>query len=288
MNIRPYNKLEIIEKLNQFKVAKTDSNVVASYNNKIVSSESISEKYYIFDFGEFAKELIENITNYFTPLSYDMLIARGFQEIRIYGEEVLINGDKYDKMLSILNSTDKSRTLQMNIGLIRKTNQSGIVIDVDNSSVRGKHFCKSLPERLKLFGLQLQNFNDVIESQTIELVKICDIELTFKEFAYRFLRYDKKGNIRSGDINKLKAFTKNLKLTSTSDKISDLTFDQKCLLNNPSKYEDYVTDVYLNAYQVFNIYTELFKNYDASVLRRETKRVMDVIFDRYDKENDED
>jgi len=288
MRIRPYNKSEILETIDKFGVTKNNLNVVTTtFGDKIVASESVSDKYYVFDFGKFTREIVENIENYFTPISYTILISKGYQEIRIFGEEVIINGDIYDKMVSILNSTDKSRTLQMNIGLFRKINQSGIIIDVENATVRGKHFFKSLPERLKMFVLQLQNFNIVIEAQTVELTKLANLEITFKEIAERYIRFDKRGIVRSGDVTKLRAFSSNLKNSTSSDRVVNLTSEQRSLLFNSSRYQEYDTDIYLNGFQVFNIYTELFKNYDTSVLRRESKRIMDVIYDKYDKDENE-
>jgi len=90
-----------------------------------------------------------------------MKITQGTQELRLIGEEVIINGDKYQKMFNILNSTDKSRALQLNVGLIRWICTNGMVIAVEDeySGFKTKHFKSTMPGKVEEFIKSLDSFD---------------------------------------------------------------------------------------------------------------------------------
>lgn len=78
---------------------------------------------------------------------------------------------------------------------------------------------------------------------------------------------------------KLRAFAKKL-LTSETDRLVDLHSEQKNLLRNANLFlnpEYNKIDIEMPAYRALNCWTEVYRNYDSSVLKRETNRILELV-----------
>jgi len=275
-----YNQSEIVETLNKLQLEQKGNNIFTRYDNKLISDSKVSKKYEFFDFSKFATNIVKEIENYFTPENYILRINKGQQELRLIGEEIEINGDKYHKMFNIFNSTDRSRALGLNTGLIRFVCSNGMVIGVEDelSKLSVKHFKSTLPQKVDLFLNSLSNFDININKQTLALNNLNGKYVSYKEIVDK-LSKNKNGIITTNKMNKIRAFSKKI-LISETDRIEDLKKEQIELLNNPALFfeKGYNNlDIEMSAYNALNCYTEVFRNYNSQVIDRETNRILELI-----------
>lgn len=278
---KKYDKNDIFSTLDKLELSQKQNNILTHFDGRLVANTIVSDKYKLFDFPTFAKNVVEQVENYFTPETYNLRITKGTQELRLIGEEVLINGDKYSKMFNILNSTDKSRALQLNVGLIRFICTNGMVIaaeDEDYSGLKTKHFKSSLPEKVKHFVESLNTFDMNISKQSEFIEDLSGRFVSFKELASK-LSLDENGVINNSRALKLRAFAKKL-LFSETDKLENLHNEQISLLRNANLFlnpEFKNVDIEMSSYNALNCWTEVYRNYDSSILKRETNRILQLI-----------
>jgi hypothetical protein len=183
-------------------------------------------------------------------------------------------------MFNILNSTDKSRALQLNVGLIRFICTNGMVVAADDeyAGLKTKHFKATLPEKVKEFVDSLDTFDLNIQKQSEVLENLTGRFVSFKELAAK-LALDEEGIINESRGLKLRAFAKKL-MTSETDRLVDLHSEQESLLRNANlflnpQYKN--VDIEMPAYSALNCWTEVYRNYDSSILKRETNRILELV-----------
>lgn len=277
---KDYNKTNIFDTLDNLKLSREHNNIITHFDDRLIANTTVTDKYELFDFPPFAKEVISEIENYFTPEKYELRITKGQQELRLIGEDILINEHRYRKMFSILNSTDKSRALQINVGLMRYISSiyvNGVIIGDEYSGLRTKHFKATMPERVKNFVEILKDFDIIINTQKEVLETLAGKTISFKTIATK-VALDEHGVMNDSRSLKLRAFAKKL-LSSQTEKLEGLTVDQTNLLRNPHFFmnPEYTNvDIEISALKALNCWTEVYKTYDSSVIRRETKRIIDL------------
>jgi len=277
---RVYDKENIFNVLDKLELSRTDNNIITKFDNRLISNAVVTNKYELFDFPNFAKEVVGEIENYFTPETYQLRITQGQQELRLIGEEVLINGDRYSKMFNVLNSTDKSRALQLNIGLIRFICTNGMVIAADDeyAGFKTKHFKATMPDKVSHFVESLNDFDLCVNKQSEIIENLTGKFVSFKELAQK-VALDEQGIMNESRSLKLRAFAKKL-LTSKTDCLVDLQSEQVSLLRNANLFlnpQFKNVDVEMSAYKALNCWTEVYRTYDSSVLKRETNRILELV-----------
>ncbi|MFW6009089.1 MAG: DUF932 domain-containing protein, partial [archaeon] len=266
------------ETLDNLEIVQDENNINTIFNDKLISTTNVSDKYQLFDFSSFAKQMVNQAENYFEPEKYSLRIRKGEQELRLIGEEVMINGEKYHKMFNLLNSTDKSKALQLNIGLIRFVCSNGLVIGKEGSysHMKVKHFKSKLNPKIEEFEKDLEKFNVSIDYQSELIESLSKKKVSYLDLAKNYV-YDDEGNIEKSKLLKLRSFGKKL-LNSKTDSLENLTSEQVKLLNNPDNYlTSEQIDIEMPGSKVFNCYTELWRNYDSSVMYRESNRILELI-----------
>lgn len=256
-----YDFDKINETLDKFKNIRKRNTIVSSFDGRTLCSVDVSDKYYNFDFSKFCKMIVSEISNYFTPEAYLLRVSSGIQELRLAGEEVDINGDKYLKLFSIINSTNKQRALSMNVGLIRKKNKSSSV----HVSFRNKHYKSSMPDKIVSFSNNLINFNLDVEYQISTIEKLSKKEISFLDLV-KNLSAKPSGKFIKSMHYKVRAFGK---------KLEEYGYYEINTLRNP--FADNVSDFKVNAVDAHNAYIELFSNYDTTIISRETSRILTAI-----------
>jgi len=275
-----YDKNAIFGTLDKLALSRKENNILTHFDGRLIANTLVTDKYELFDFPTFAKDVIDEVENYFSPEKYNLRITKGTQELRLIGEEVLINGDRYSKMFNILNSTDKSRALQLNVGLVRFICTNGMVVAADNeyAGLKTKHFKASLPEKVKTFVESLDTFEMNINKQSETLENLTGRFVSFRELAEK-IAMDEDGVIKDSAALKLRAFAKKL-LSSETDRLVDLHSEQEALLRNTNMFlnpEFKNVDIEMPAYNALNCWIEVYRNYDSSVLKRETNRILELV-----------
>jgi len=274
----PYNKVEIKNSIGKIGTFKTGNTLITTYDGKKVCETDISDRYFDFDFSGFSFKVLNEIENYFKPEKYTLKITSGFQELRLMGEEITIDGEKYKKMFNLLNSTNREYALQMNIGLIRVSTGAGIVLSSSTvkSSMISRHFFVALPERVKDFVEKLKDFDIIIDSQTIMLKDLAKELVSFSEIVETLgsSTNPKTGNVSNSAKLRVASFGKQL-LKSPMNRVKNLTAAQVKLLSNPMQtLKNNKVDVKVKASHALHAYTESYKNYNSCVQRTESARIL--------------
>lgn len=276
----PYNIKEVLEKVDKFDIVQSNNSVLTTYDKRVVSHVEVSNKYFTFNFKDFTKSIVNQINKYFDPVEYQFRISGGVQEVRLYGESVKVGDDDYYKMFSLINSTDKTRTLQINIGLIRKENNSPIIMSVtnENASVRCKHFYKALPERLDKFFKILPEFDLIVDRQIKALNSLNQKKLSLSKVFKQLMKKDEDGIVKPSYVLKARAFSKQLMMAEL-DELKTFGMQEYQLLLFPKRFAESGFDIKLNKKKILDLYIQIFKNYDSTVVERETRRMVKILLE---------
>jgi uncharacterized protein DUF932 len=266
----------IENELKKMAIFQNEGGVRTFYNDTIISETQVSDKYQVFDFPKFCLDVIPTVTKAFTPEKAILRINKGVQELRLVGETFLLDGEEFKKQLNIVSSTNKSKALQINIGLWRKVCSNGMFASVDGASTgfKVKHFKSTLNAKLEAFLKRLPEFNDFIDEQKAVLLKLNAENTTFNTIVKK-LAVNKDGKVVPSNLLKVRSFSRKLTKSDT-DKIVGLTKGQENLLKNPVTALDITneTDVEMTKMRALNCWTEVFRNCDSPTIKRETKRIL--------------
>jgi hypothetical protein len=270
INSKTFNSDDIKEKLSKFSNDVEDGFLVTRYDGREICKVEISKIYYNFDFSGFSISILDEIMNYFQPESYKLSVASGVQEIRLFGGEIYIDNERYEKMISIINSTDKSRALSMNVGLVKVikggTPKSYTIL----TSFANKHYKSSLPEKIKIFSENLINFNIDIDFHIKTIEDLKNKEVSFVDFLKKIMFKDNGDVLKSVEL-KVRALGKSLLYNKGfRNEYNTLGYITASKLNS-------MKDFKINAKVIYDTYVELFKDYDTSVIARESRRIIDAI-----------
>jgi hypothetical protein len=267
---KTFDLSEIKESLDKFSNEIIGNCLITKYGDKQICSAEISGVYYNFDFSNFSKSILSEIEKYFIPEKYTLDIKGGTQEIRLSGGEIFIDNERYEKMISINNSTDKSKALSMNIGLIRVDKDKKLKYIIILTNINNKHYKSTLPDKIKLFTDNLINFNMDIDFHIKTIEDLNNKKVSIKELSNSIL-HDKNGKFIKSNELKLRALGNKLIYNYDFKKyynvLSNLT------KNNIDKIDDIIIDCKI----LYNAYLEIFSNKDTSVISRESKRIIEIM-----------
>lgn len=261
---KPYNKSELFEKINAIEIFKSGENVITKYFGTIINSTKVSNRYEIFDIRSFLFDKISHIEDNFNIKSYKFVMKRGTQYLTLLSDTVNINGAKYHKAFFILNSSDKSRRLNLNLGLYRDDN-TYFITNFNNMYLSKKHLTgltkmaedisqsidgETFDEQIK--AIESLNGERVMLSKVREIIVDKDQKINHQKFdAF-------KNQLRFSGFKWTKEQYDTLKTDSTK-----LVIDSK-------------NDFDIDAFMVFNLYVQLFKNQDSYVVCKETERIIKI------------
>jgi len=271
-----FNVSRVKAELKKMAIFQNDNAVRTFYNDAVISETQVSDKYQVFDFPKFCLDVIPVVTKSFTPERAILRINKGVQELRLIGETFILDGEEFKKQLNIVSSTNKSKALQINIGLWRKVCSNGMFASVDGASTgfKVKHFKSTLNSKLEAFLKRLPNFNEFIDDQKITLLKLNAENITFNTLVKKLVT-DKEGEIIPSNLLKVRSFSRKLTKSDT-DKIIGLSEEQELLLKNPESALNPETksDIEMTKMKALNCWTEVFRNCDSSTIKRESKRIL--------------
>lgn len=258
-----YNKSELFEKIDAIDITRIENQIITKYFNVVINTTSVTNRYEIFDIRSFLKEKIDNIQSNFNISFYKFVMKRGTQELTLLSDEVTINNSPYYKAFFILNSTDKSRKLNMNLGLYRGDNNTYLVSSLSNMSFCKKHL-KGVTKAAEdsSFSIDGEKFDeqiDLIKSLVGERVLLSNIRSII-------LDKDLKINHRKFDAFKNQLIYTNL----FKEHNSTLRLESEKLVL------DSKNDFSIDAYLVFNLYLQIFRNQDSYLVRKETEKIIKI------------
>ena len=233
--------------------------------------ELINAGYRPYDLGELFTKMskIDQLAHNFNMRWYKFVMKRGTQELTILSDDVEINGTQFYKAFFILNSSDKSRRLNMNMGLYRADNNSYLVNSIRNMSLSKKHLrgvTQSAEEvsqaiDVETFDEQIAGIKSLI-GERVMLSKVCETIID-KDLKVNHMKFDA---------------LKNSLRWSKTDKMDSLSSEQIKTLMTPSEKLtlDHHNDFSIEAYKVFNCYIQVFSRQDSYVVKRETEKILKI------------
>lgn len=265
-----FNSEEVNSNLGKFSNKLENGSLITSYDGREICRVDVSKVYYNFDFSNFSKSILAEIEKYFTPEKYALKAASGVQELKLVGDELYIDNERYEKMISIVNSTDKSRALSMNVGLakIDKSGRTDSILIL--TSFSNKHYKSSLPDKIKSFSDNLINFNMDIDYHIKTIEDLKNKEISIIEFSKKMM-FNDEGKVIKSVILKLNAMGKRLAYNY------NLKTNYSTLVNLTPDKIDKIQDVTINAKTIYSAYIELFKNSDTSIIARESRRIIETL-----------
>jgi len=266
---KPYDLGELFTKIDAIEITRQGNQVVTKYFDRVINTTEVSPIYEVFDIRAFMKAKIDQLAHNFNMRWYKFVMKRGIQELTILSDDVDINGTPYYKAFFILNSSDKSRRLNMNMGLYRADNNSYLVSAIRNMSLSKKHLrgvTQSAEEVSQ--AIDVETFDEQIASikslvgERVLLSKVREVILD-KDLKVNHMKFDA---------------LKNSLRWSKTDKMDSLSSDQIKTLMTPSEKLtlDHHNDFSIEAYKVFNCYIQVFSRQDSYVVKRETEKILKI------------
>jgi len=264
-----YNKSELFNKIDAIEISQIGDQVVTKYFNHVINTSTVSRLYEIFDIRAFLKSKITQLEANFNITNYRFVMKRGTQELTLLSDSVEIGVTKFHKAFFILNSTDKSRRLNMNMGLFREDNNSYLVSSIRNMSLSKKHL-KGVTKMAEEISqtIDVETFDEQIAS----IKSLIGERVMLSEIRKIIVDKDLKVNHQKFD-----AFKNSIRFSAT-DRLSGLSKSELAVLMTPSdKLElNQHNDFSIEAFKVFNCYIQIFSRQDSYVVKKETEKILKI------------
>ena len=269
-----YNKADLFRKIDAIEIFQQGAQVVTKYFGNVINTTPVSNRYEIFDIRSFMKSKIDYIESNFNITFSNLRIRGGIQELILLSDEVEIAGINYYKAFFILNSSDKSRRLSMNLGLYQADNGTYLVSNIKNFSLITKHL-KGITDKAEVAAqnIDVETFDEQINS----IRSLVGERVMLSQVRNIIVDKDQKVN-----HNKFDALKNSLRWNSKK-----LTKEQVGVLMTPSEKLNITTDIdfSFDAFHIFQAYMNVFRNQDSYVVRKETEKILKITqcFIREDK-----
>ena len=263
-NFKLYHREELVKMIDAIEIFRSGDQVITKYFGTTINTTNVSKLYEVFDIRSFLKDKISHIESNFDITYYKFIMKRGIQYLTLLSDSIDINGNSYYKSFYILNSSDKSRKLNMNLGLYQENGT--YFVSTFNMCFCKKHLTgvtKAAEE--SSFDIDGETFDQQIES----IRSLIGEKVMFSKLREIIVDKDQKINHRKFD-----AFKNQLrfsKIELTKDQINLLLIESEKIVDIKPQ-QDFAID----AYVVFNLYMSLFKNQDSYVVMKETERIIRI------------
>ncbi len=255
-----FNKEILNEKISKLEIIENNGVLITKYDGKFLKEKEISNRYESFDFKGYMKKVIDEISENFNITNYELIFNGGVQEIELKSDEITQDDEKFTLTFFILNSTDKTRALNVSLGLknddytfiteagaIYKKHYTGINDYVDEKlNLKTDVFKEQLQiiKSLKGEEISIKDIKKVITSSTLNDKYLSSQETTFTSFLLKYYYHLSKEN------------------------------PLKKILYNINYGYDKNHDYYLDSYTSFLLYMKLYLNRDSYIIKNESERIL--------------
>jgi hypothetical protein len=261
-----YNKVELFKKIDALEIYLQGNQVITKYFGHVKNTTPVSNRYEVFDIRSFMKSKIELLEANFNISFYNFRMKGGIQELILLSDEVEIDGSNYYKAFFILNSSDKSRRLNMNLGLYRADNGVYLVNSIKNFSLTTKHL-KGITDKAEVASthIDVETFDEQIES----IRSLVGERVMMSQV--RNIIVDKDQKVNHNKFDALKNIIRwNLSKGLTKEQIGIIMTPSEKLTITPE------LDFSMDAFQIFIAYMNVFRNQDSYVVRKETEKILKI------------
>lgn len=265
--MRKFDYNQLVDQVSKIEIRLEGDEVATYYDGKEKARKPVSTKYEIFDFRPFVIQCINEVMNQYNIEYYTLQLVGGRQEIRLFSEEEVVKGERFRRTFYLLNSSDKSRALSFSYGL----QHNGFHYVSKKGTIYKKHYTgitEYVNERVDL--------DDTIFQEQLEIVsKLIDDTIYMSDVQNIILDGKTMSEARVGQKNNFENF-KNRLYYNTNGILSDndrnklyVNWNRRISVDFSKKENDFMVDSFL----VFKTYLEIFKNRDASEIKRESERI---------------
>jgi hypothetical protein len=262
---RAYTKSELISKLEKLNIERVGNTVITKFNGNVIKTADVSDIYEVFDIVGYIKDKLDIIENNFIIREYDLKIRGGIQDLKLYSDKIDINGISFHKSFYITNSTDRSRRLSFRVGLFSDKGNIHYVNSYKELDFSKKHL-RGLNESVNNV---FQNIDKEVFDEQIESLKSL-VGHTIKLSNIKRVIMGDKEKKSSADKNRFLAF----KNSVLSYGVFKLDSEQKFEMYR--KTDEIKNDFELNAFNVLLTYLRIFNQQDSVILKRESKRILEL------------
>lgn len=255
-----FDKELLNEQISKLEVVESGGVLITKYDGKFLKEKEISNRYESFDFKGYIKRAVDEIIENFNVTDYELMFKGGVQEIKLRSDETELDGEKFVLTFFILNSTDKTRALNVSLGLKNKN----YTFITEAGSIYKKHYTginDYVDERLNLKTEVFKEQLEIIKSLKGEEISLKDIKkiITTSTVNDKYL---------TSQESKYSNFLLNFFYHLDHKNPLRKTFND--IINNRDKRDDY----YLDSYEVFLVYLKLFSNKDSYIIKNESERIL--------------
>jgi hypothetical protein len=277
--IETFNSQDLANELANIRVTENPVNgIINTYigSERTASYKPKSKNYQVVDFATVGEAFADQVGKHLSIKKSKLDLYGGVQELRLYGDDITINGDTYANMACLMSSTDGTRTLRVAFGLIRWICSNGQISQQFGEHFKARHL-KSNEAVIKTldfdFGNIAQTFDHI--SNTIEPLAKKNVSL---QEIKKSITEGPNGKVVNA--KKFLSFAQKL-LSSKTDRLTnkEATAQQiKALQSGEALFTtNKKFDMDLNAYKAFQCYTEIFRSQDMGELQKETDRILSVV-----------
>lgn len=275
-NFKPFDKEKLLQQISGIDIFLEGDTVITKYFDVVKATAKVSKRYEIFDIKSFLNDKIDQICDNFNIQYYKFIVRRGIQYLVLVSDPVDVAGHIFYKTFFVLNSSDKSRRLSLNMGLYQENSDYYFIMNkINNMSLYKRHLTGITSQAEDVSkSISGETFDEQIDSiksligERVMLSKVREI----------IVDEDLKINHQKFD-----AF-KNLLFSETKRSLTDA---QESLLRRPSEDITFTAsnDISLDAFLAFNLYMQIFRNQDAHIVKKETERIFRITqcFIRHEK-----
>lgn len=265
-----YNKKELFNRINKIFIQRQGDQIVTKYDGRVLKVVNVSNRYEIFDIVKYLKDKINDIEKNFKINTYNLKIKGGVQQLELISDIVTIDGVEFYKSFYILNSSDKSRRLNFNVGL--KSKKGGFYIVANhNASLVKKHLkgVTQAAEEASSFGIE--SFDEQIK----DINSVVGHRISFSKMREVILDDNHDRDIPEINHRKFDVFKSKVR---TNDKIRlnqsqhDMLMEKSLDMKSVNKKLDFDLD----AFWCLQSYMSMFQNQDSHIVKKETNKIMNI------------
>ena len=287
-----FNKDELLSLFNKIKIDVTEASqkvlssgktvqcytVTTKFDDNVVKQVEVSERYEVFDFAAFATDALEKIIKEFKISKYSYFIMGGIQEFRLFSDIVDIDGRQFQKTFYLLNSSDRTRTVNLDYGLYNEESDYHFISK--NGTVNKRHY-GGITEHIK----EHVNFDASVFDEQVELLRdMARNNISLYNVREVVLRRDIDGTVKPSNHTKFDIYKKKIVdlydakkfQANTMCKIDrnwllkpSIEMERTELANDESESNEY--KIVFNCLDVFEKYVAIYATRDSFTIKTESE-----------------
>lgn len=263
MVLRDFNINDVNEKVDSLEIRMEGDEVVTYYDGREIKRTKVSNRYEIFDFRPYVKKVVEAISQRFKIDRYSLTLVGGRQELRLQSEAIEVKGVKFFKTFFILNSSDRTRALNIAYGL---ENEKFTFIS-DKNSINKRHY-----NGITDLVADVSDFDDTIFNEQLEVLgDLMGTHIKMSKLQEIITDMEDSGNKRKATLEyNFRNFCR--KMSKLTTEFS--THEIELLYDHTTDFSVPKNDFHVEGFLALRLYLGIFKGRDSYEIQKESIRIL--------------